>query len=210
MSRGTQVLVAAFIVVLVIAAALYADFVSADVARVSDLTRDATAVIGVPWWTGVISRLTALGWAIAAVAAVEAGRHARTDQRSRLLFLGGLCGVSALDDSLLLHEEVLPSMGLPETPFLVLYAVAGLGLAAMWFRARRWAPVEIAFAVGVVMMAVSVLVDVVVNRAAVEDFAKLTGVVAWCFCGVWAHEDSVRKPVPASGPEQPPVPVPPT
>lgn len=113
MSRGTQVLLAAFVVVLVIGAALYADFVSADVARVSNLTRDATAVIGVPWWTGVISRLTALGWAIAAVAAAAAGRHARTDQRSRLLFLGGLCGLSALDDSLLLHEEVLPSMGLP-------------------------------------------------------------------------------------------------
>lgn len=202
-----QGLVAAFIVVLVIGAALYADFVSADVARVSDLTRDATAVIGVPWWTGVISRLTALGWAIAAVAA---GRHARTDQRSRLLFLGGLCGVSALDDSLLLHEEVLPSMGLPETPFLVLYAVAGLGLAAMWSRTRRWAPVEIAFAAGVVMMAVSVLVDVVVNRAAVEDFAKLTGVVAWCFCGAWAHEDLVRGQVSTSGPGQPPEPVPPT
>lgn len=205
-----QVLVATSIVVLVVGAALYADFVSADVARVSDLTRDATAVIGVPWWTGVISRLTALGWAIAAVAAVEAGRHARTDQRSRLLFLGGLCGVSALDDSLLLHEEVLPSMGLPETPFLVLYAVAGLGLAAMWFPTRRWAPVEIAFAAGVVMMAVSVLIDVVVNRAAVEDFAKLTGVVAWCFCGIWAHEDSAREAVLASGPRQPPESVPPT
>lgn len=203
MSRGVQVLVAAFLVVLVVGAALYADFVSADVARVSDLTRDATAVIGVPWWTGVISRLTALGWVVAAVAAVDAGRHARTEQRSRLLFLGGLCGVSALDDSLLLHEEVLPSMGLPETPFLVLYAVAGLGLAVMWSRARRWTPVEIAFVAGVVMMAVSVLVDVVVNRAAVEDVAKLIGVVAWCFCGVWAHEDLVRGPAPTSRPRQP-------
>ncbi len=54
LSRGVQVLVAAFFVVLVVGAALYADFVSADIARVSDLTRDATAVIGVPWWTGVI------------------------------------------------------------------------------------------------------------------------------------------------------------
>ena len=190
-------LVAAFLVVLVVSAALYADFVSTDVARVSDLTRDATAVTGVPWWTGVISRVTALGWAVAAVAALAAGRHARTDQRSRLLFLGALCGVSALDDSLLLHEEVLPSMGLPETPFLVLYAAAGLGLAMMWSRARPRTPVEIAFVVGVVMMGVSVLVDVVVNRAAVEDFAKLIGVVAWCFCGVWAHEDLVRGPRPS-------------
>ena len=195
-SRAVQVLVAAFLVVLVVGAALYADFVSADVARVSDFTRDATAVIGVPWWTGVISRLTALGWAVAAVAAVDASRHARTEQRSRLLLLGGLCGVSALDDSLLLHEEVLPSLGLPETPFLVLYAVAGLGLAMIWSRARRWTPVEIAFVAGVVMMAVSVMVDVVVNRAAVEDVAKLIGVVAWCFCGVWAHEDLVRGSVP--------------
>ncbi|HXH80667.1 hypothetical protein [Nocardioides sp.] len=190
-----QVLVAASLVVLVIGAALFADLVSVDVTHVSDLTRDATAVVGVPWWTGVISRLTALGWVVAAVAAVDAGRHAPTEQRSRLLFLGGLCGVSALDDSLMLHEEVLPSMGLPETPFLVLYAVAGLGLAVMWSRARRWTPVEIAFVSGMVMMAVSVLVDVVVNRAAVEDFAKLIGVVAWCFCGVWAHEDVAREPV---------------
>ena len=201
MSRRVQVLVAAFLVVLLIGAALYADFASVDVTHVSDLTRDATAVVGVPWWTGVISRLTALGWVVAAVAAVDAGRHARTEQRSRLLFLGALCGVSALDDSLMLHEEVLPSMGLPESPFLVLYAVAGLGLAVMWSRARRWTPVEIAFVTGVVMMAVSVLVDVVVNRAAVEDFAKLIGVVAWCFCGIWAHEDLVREPRPFSEPD---------
>lgn len=193
MSRGVQVLVAVLLVVLVVGAAVYADFVSAEVTHVSDLTRDATAVVGVPWWTGVLSRLTALGWVVAAVAAVIAGRHARAGQRSRLLFLGGLCGVSALDDSLLLHEEVLPSLGLPETPFLVLYAVAGLGLAVMWSRAGRWTPVEIAFATGVIMMAVSVGVDVVVNRAAVEDVAKLVGVVAWCFCGVWAHEDQVRE-----------------
>ncbi len=147
---------------------------------------------GVPWWTGSISRLTTLGWVVAAVAAVLAGRHARTGHRSRLVALGSLCGVSALDDSLLLHEEVLPSLGLPEPPFLVLYAVAGLALARMWVRSRRWTPVEVAFAAGTIMLAVSVLVDVVVNRAAVEDVAKLIGVVAWCLCGVWAHEDLVR------------------
>ena len=98
----------------------------------------------------VISRLTALGWVVAAVAAIDAGRHARNEQRSRMLFLGGLCGVSALDDSLLLHEEVLPSLGLPETPFLALYAVAGLGLAVMWARSPRWTLVEVTFVVGVV------------------------------------------------------------
>ncbi len=199
LSRGVQALVATCLVGIVIGAALYADLVSVDVERVSDLTRDATAVVGVPWWTGVISRLTALGWVVAAVAAVGAGRHAQAEQRSRLLVLGALCGVCALDDSVLLHGEVLPSMGLPETPFLVLYAVAGLGLAVMWSRARRWTPVEIAFVVGAVMMAVSLLVDVVVNRAAVEDFAKLMGVVAWCFCGIWAHEDLVGGSRPHQG-----------
>ncbi len=188
-SRGLQVLVAASFVALVVVAALYADLVSTDVVRVSDLTRDATAVAGVPWWTGAISRLTALGWAVAAVAAVLAGRHAGAEHRSRLRLLGGLCGVSAVDDSLLLHEEVLPSLGLPETPVLVLYAVAALGLAVIWARSSRWTPTEVAFVAGVVMLAVSVLVDVVVNWAALEDFAKLIGVVAWCFCGVWSHGD---------------------
>jgi len=195
-SRGVQVLLAALFVALVVVAALYADFVSADVVRVSDFTRDATAVTDVPWWTGAISRLTALGWV---VAAVLAGRHAPTEHRSRLIFLGGLCGVSAVDDTLLLHEEVLPSLGLPETPFLVLYAVAGLGLTVMWARSHRWTLVEVAFVAGVVMLAVSVLVDVVVNRAAVEDVAKLIGVVAWCFCGVWAHEDLCLDPARANG-----------
>ena len=51
-SRGVQVFLAALFVALVVVAALYANFVSVDVMRVSDFTRDATAVIGVPWWTG--------------------------------------------------------------------------------------------------------------------------------------------------------------
>jgi hypothetical protein len=195
-SRVVQVLVAALTVVLVVVAALYADFVSAEVVRVSDFTRDATAVTGVPWWTGALSRLTALGWVVAALAALLAGRHAPPEHRSRLIFLGALCGVSAIDDSLLLHEEVLPALGLPETPFLVLYAVAGVGLTRLWARSHRWTPIEVAFAAGVAMLAVSVSVDLVVNRAAVEDVAKLIGVVAWCFCGVWAHEDLCVEPGP--------------
>jgi len=194
-TRYAQVLLAAFLVGLVLVAAFLADNVSADVTSVADFTRDPTAVAGVPWWTGAISRLTALGWIVAATAAILAGRrHAGTDQRPRLLFLGGLCGVSALDDSLLLHEEVLPSLGLPEEAFLVLYAMAGLVLGIMWVRSHQWTLIELTFFAGAVMLATSVVVDAFVNQAIVEDIAKVIGVVAWAFCGLWAHEDAWRGP----------------
>lgn len=192
MYRYLQVLLAAFLVGLVLVAAFYADSVSADVASVADFTRDPTDVAGVPWWTGAISRLTALGWAVAAAATILAARLSQTDHRPRLLLLGGLCGVSALDDSLLLHEEVLPSLGLPEEPFLVLYAIAGLALGVVWLRSRDRTLVELAFFGGAVMLATSILVDAILHRVIVEDTAKLIGVVAWAFCGVWAHGDLLR------------------
>lgn len=194
MTRHAQVLVAAFLVSLLLGAAFLADIVSADVTSVADFTRDPTAVAGVPWWTGAISRLTALGWVTAAAGAILAGRHAGSDQRPRLLFLGGLCGVSALDDSLLLHEEVLPSLGLPEGAFLVLYAVAGLVLGVVWVRSHQWTLIERAFFAGAVMLAASVVVNASFNQAIVEDIAKVIGVVAWAFCGFWAHDDVCRGP----------------
>ncbi len=202
MTRYVQIVVAAFGVGLALVAAYYAADVSADVASVADFTRDPTDVAGVPWWTGVISRLTNLGWVVAALAAILAGRHARTDRRLWLLFLGGLCGISALDDTLLLHEEVLPGLGLPENPFLVLYVVAGLALGVMWVRSYQWTLVDLAFVAGAVMLAVSILVDVFFSRVIVEDTAKLIGVVAWAFCGVWAHEDLLPGPHTGPGPQE--------
>ncbi len=158
MTRYVQIVLAALLVGLGLVAAYYADSVSVAVTSVSDLTRDPTDVAGVPWWTGAISRLMALGWVVAATAALLASRHARAGQRPRLLVLGGLCAVSALDDSFLLHEEVLPSLGLPENPFLVLYAVAGLALGIMWVRSHQWTLVDLAFFGGAVMLAVSIVV----------------------------------------------------
>ena len=198
MSRFLQVTGAAIAVGLVLVAAFYAADASSEVRSVADFTRDPTHVAGIPWWAGAISRVTNLGWVVAATAALLSRRDATATHRRPLLLFGSLCAVIALDDTLLLHEEVLPSLGLPEEPFLVLYVVLGLALGIIWIRSLWRTVVGLAFFAGAAMLAASVFVDAFLARVIVEDTAKLIGAVAWVFCGVWAHADLSAAPTEAA------------
>ena len=198
-SRFLQAAGAAAAVGLVLVTAFYAAGVSAEVRGVSDFTRDPTDVAEVPWWVGALSRLTNLGWVVAATAALLSRRHAAAAHRLPLALLGGLCTVIALDDTLLLHEEVLPSLGLPEDPFLVLYVVAGVALGVVWLRTLWRTVAGLAFLAGAAMLALSVFVDAFLARVVVEDTAKLIGAVAWILCAVWAHSDLAVSPAESEG-----------
>ncbi|CAN5748066.1 hypothetical protein BH20ACT6_BH20ACT6_07840 [soil metagenome] len=190
MSRTAQVVGAAGVVIVILVGAGLATSLSARILDVGDLTRDPTAIAGVPWWTGAVSRLTNLGWAVAATANILAGRVAAPSRRLPLLLLGLLCGALAIDDTMLVHEAILPRIGVPEDLLLAAYALAGLALAWSWFWSTWRAEVTAAFVAGAAALAVSVAVDLVSKELfLLEDGAKLIGVLAWCFCGVWAHSE---------------------
>lgn len=89
---------------------------------------------------------------------------------------------------MLIHEEVLPSLGVSENILLALYCLAGLMLA-WWFWPFLRSAVGVAFFGGAVMLAASIAVDAFLANVVTEDVAKLAGVIAWCFCGFWAHSE---------------------
>lgn len=102
-----------------------------------------------------------------------------------------LTALLGLDDTLLLHDAVLPGRGVPEGLVLVLYTVAGLALAWSWLPERRSAP-GAAFFAGAALLGLSVLMDAVSLHAHVaEESAKLLGILAWGVCGAWAFSEAV-------------------
>ncbi len=186
MSRTAQVVSAAVVMGLLLVATGVSTALSDRILDVGYLTRDPTAIAGVPWWTGAISRLTNLAWAVAATASLMASQVAPRSRRWPLLLLGVLSAALAIDDTMLVHEAVLPRLGFPEGLLLVLYALTGLVLAGFWLRTSWRSEVQLAFFTGGAMLALSVVVDVLSKELyLLEDGAKLVGVLAWCFCGVW-------------------------
>jgi hypothetical protein len=180
---------AVVLALLLVSVGLAAEY-SEKIADVSTLTRDPTAVAGVPWWTGSISRLTNLCWAAAASLNALATHAASPPHRRPLVLLSALCAVLAVDDTMLVHDSIMPGHGVPEQFVLVAYAVAGMVLAWMWLRTPWRRTVVVAFFTGAAFLALSVVADVVHSLPfLLEDGAKLVGIIAWCFCGAWAHAD---------------------
>ena len=203
MNRIVQAACTVVVVVLVLVLTGVAAEVSSRIGDVGDLTRDPTAVAGVPWWTGSISRLSNLCWAAAAALNALAAQAAPRSHRRPLLLLAALCTMLAVDDTMLVHDAILPTHGVPEDLVLGVYAVVALVLAWWWWK-TRWRPtVLFAFLGGAAALAFSVAADVVHTLPyLLEDGAKLLGIVAWCLCGAWAHADMLaeRRRDPAQSP----------
>jgi len=186
-------------VCVILVGASMAVVMSERIPDIGHLTRDPTAVAEVPWWTGVLSRLTNLCWAVAATVNLVAARASVPSRRQPLLLLGVLSAAFAIDDAMLVHETVMPNLGVPEEFVLATYALAGLVLVRSWSGSWSWWRTQVgaAFFTGAAMLAVSVAADAFGATALLllEDGAKLIGVLAWCFCGVWAYSDlSLERP----------------
>ncbi len=202
MLRWVQTFCALIAVSLVMGGAGLAAVMLERVEGIGHLTRDTTALAGVPWWTGAVSRLTSLCWAVAATANILAAQGSVRSLRGPLLSLGLLCVALGIDDTMLVHEAVMPRFGVPSSLILGIYALAALALAWAWLRTSGDIWVRSAFFVGGTMLAVSFVVDVVVHGLMgledssllllIEDGAKLAGVTAWCFVGAWAHRSGCR------------------
>ncbi len=192
-SRPAQVAVAVVLVVLLMAAVTAVTALSGRIPDTGHLLRDPTSVARVPWHVGVVSRFVNLCWAVAATLNVLASVVAPPPLRRLLFLLGLLIAALALDDTLLIHEGILPARGIPEGLVQVAYAGAGLALALLWW--PRWrTPIGAAFFAGAGFLALSLVIDAVILNAYVpEDGSKLLGLMAWGFCGAWAFTDAVAQ-----------------
>src|SRR6478736_820811 len=95
------------------------------------LSTDAGAVL--PLLAGGLSLVNTMAWASVASMAVLAA-VLWPPRRRWLLGFAFLNILLALDDALLLHDEVGPELGLPEEGFELLYAVIGILLMLSAFR----------------------------------------------------------------------------
>lgn len=149
------------------------------------LLRDPATMAGMPVWHGALSTLGCMAWALtgALCLATHAGRR-ETAVRTWLL-LAALAIALGVDDALMLHEEVLPGVGVgQELVFLAYGAVAALIARDVLSRPAEFDVPLLAVACGA--LAVSIGLDVVVADALViyEDGPKVFGIVA---LAIWAY-----------------------
>lgn len=145
------------------------------------LLRDPAPFTGEPFYLGAFSHFGVLAWWSAAMAGLLGGLALPPGRSRRALLLGGaISALLAMDDLLLLHEEVLPVLlGLPERAVLAIHAT--LVAAYLWhYRAWHRARGAGALVAGLGLAAASVVVDLTEGGSMLlEDTLKFGGICGW-------------------------------
>lgn len=160
----------------------------------ADLLRDPLAVAELRQpecckvYYGAVSNLGVLVWMGGAAiclfaAAVVQAQGARAQAAVFLAAAGLLTGFLAIDDLFLVHENVLPALGVSEPVTYGAYGLLGLVYLAISWREILRHNVVLLF-VGVALLGTSVVIDWMFHsehpmRILLEDGAKLTGICAW-------------------------------
>ncbi|MHB9032178.1 MAG: hypothetical protein ACYC6L_03915 [Anaerolineae bacterium] len=152
-------------------------------------TRDAVALRGAPWYTGVISLLGIMAWSAGAGAAFLGAGITRGSWRRYLLGGGLITAWLALDDALLLHEVVVPrTLGAPERLVYAVY-IAGVLIFLAAHRRRVMASAWPLLAAALGLLALPVFADILHligdTREMLLAGCKLAGILCWA--GYWGQ-----------------------
>lgn len=152
------------------------------------LTRDPTAIVGVPLYTGFLSQIGIFFWSASVAicmfsAKVLPRRHPDSLKIRRFLFISGLLTlVLGLDDAFLLHEELFPYFGIPQIVVLVSYAGFVL-FYLIKFYSIILKTEYILLVMALVFFGISMTLDLFhpsgIDPYLFEDGAKLLGIVSW-------------------------------
>lgn len=177
-----------------------------DVVEREELLLDPVAVGGLPWYTGLVSQLGVVCWAIAATVAGFGGYVASlVGRRAAAAFLvsGGALGVLLLvDDLFQLHAVLLPRwLGVPKSAVVAVHGV----LAIAWIVVHRVellrTRLHLIVACALVFGA-SVVADAIGDGRGtwlvIEDGGKLLGILAWAAYLIATSVDIVRSVVVSS------------
>jgi hypothetical protein len=159
---------------------------------VRDLLRDTNAALGVPFYVGVISDLGLLLWGAAAAVCFFTWillSDVRGGEWRGFLLASGIFSVVLLsDDWLQLHEVVFPDyLGVPEPLVYMAYVLAMLAYL-FTFRKTILKTEFSLLAIALALFALSIVLDQFSEIdslpsfrgiGAVEDGAKLMGILAW-------------------------------
>ncbi len=205
---GTAVVRAAAPLVIVWAAglAVLVAAIGQDVVEREALLLDPVTVGGLPWYTGLVSQLGVVCWAVAATVAGCGGFVAGlVGRRGAAVFLASGSALGALllvDDLFQLHAVLLPRwLGVPKLGVVAVYGV----LAVVWVVANRAELLRTRlhlFAASALAFAGSIAADVLGDGSGtslvVEDGGKLLGILAWAAFFIATSVDIVRSAVAAS------------
>ncbi len=146
---------------------------------VAVFTWDSSALGNLPWYSGSISLLNGMVWAVTAGVSLLVAWLSPRD-RTRLSALALFTVVLATDDALQLHVFAGPDNGIPQSWFLALYAGAGALLLVLFLCGGQPGPTA-AFQLGFALLGVSAAFDEVADSevSIVEDGSKLLGAIMW-------------------------------
>ena len=140
------------------------------------------------FYYGLVSNLGIMIWSAGAAVSLFAALLLFFADRPRaemMFFTAAAAFTSwlALDDLFMIHEDVLPQLGVPEAVTYGLYAAAAAGYFLLSWRAIL-ASRPALMASALVLLGTSVAIDVLVHsentfRVFVEDGAKFLGILAW-------------------------------
>ncbi len=158
-----------------------------------DLLRDPLAVAEMKTdcckvYFGAVSNLGVLIWSSATAvclfaAAMIIGVTGFTRNAIFLLTAGLFTGFLALDDLFLIHENVLPALGVSQPATYAAYALVAFGYLAVSYRQILQHRYLLFFVAGG-LLATSVMIDWLIEsehvaRILFEDGAKIAGISAW-------------------------------
>lgn len=161
----------------------------------SDLTRDAAATLEGPWYTAALSNatvvMTSAGAAIAIFSASLLDGPWRGSIKGFLITLGLLVGVIAADDLFMLHETVLPALGIRASVLFAVYALTLLGILWIWREAILGGTDYVFLVLAGLALGISAVVDSIFTDEGllelpfsgelIEDPAKILGMVFMTF-----------------------------
>jgi hypothetical protein len=143
------------------------------------LVAEPAATMNLPWYTGALSTLTGMLWFVAGGISLFASRLT-TSERGALATLGVFSIWLGLDDVLMLHEAVFPTLlghdpdGLGTQPLVYAsYIVMTLGWLAIYRRLLRHRE-TIVLGVALALFAVSVGLDVASESNLLPKWSALT------------------------------------
>ncbi len=161
---------------------------------ISYFTRDPSAIMGEPFYIGLLSNLGILLWCSSAVTClfsfiVFQGVVKHTEFALFFLFSSVLTIVLLFDDLFLIHESVFPHyLNIPEKFFYVSYVIALLAYLAR-FRKTILKTEFLLLLLALNFFGLSIIIDLFQQTFhllrpsladLIEDFSKFLGIIGWC------------------------------
>lgn len=161
---------------------------------ISYFTRDPSAIMGAPFYIGLLSSLGVLLWCSSAVVCLFSfiifrGVVKHTEFASFCLFSSVLTIILLFDDLFLIHESVFPQyLNIPEKFFYVSYVIA-LIVYLVRFRKTILKTEFLLLLLALSFFGLSIIIDLFQQTFhllrpslanLIEDFSKFLGILSWC------------------------------